>query len=389
VRRAGHRVTGRRRGCSSDVAHLFRYIIQSLNIMATPIKNKLLPVLAVVVLAVGGWYAWRHLAVDDDSSAFASGNGRIEATEIDIATKLAGRVDQIMVTEGDFVKAGQVLATMQVQTLEAQLREAQAQRSQAVTAVAAAQAQLAMRHSDKAALAAQVHQAGAERNAAKRRLARSETLVREGAISVQSADDDRTRVESAAAAVAAAQAQVTSADAAIDAARAQVVSAQSQVEALDATLERIQAEIEDSHLKAPRDGRIQFLVAQPGEVLGAGGRVMNMLDLSDVYMTFFLPTEAAGRVALGADARLVLDAAPDLVIPATISFIASAAQFTPKTVETASERQKLMFRVRARIDRKLLLEHMEYVKTGLPGEAWVRLDPAQAWPARLALKDKP
>jgi HlyD family secretion protein len=114
-----------------------------------------------------------------------------------------------------------------------------------------------------------------------------------------------------------------------------------------------------------------------------------MIDVSDVYMTFFLPTEAAGRLALGSEVRIVLDAAPDYVIPAKVSFIASAAQFTPKTVETASEREKLMFRVRARIDRELLLKHLEHVKTGLPGEAWVRLDPSQEWPARLALKARP
>ena len=134
---------------------------------------------------------------------------------------------------------------------------------------------------------------------------------------------------------------------------------------------------------------MQFRVAQPGEVLGAGGRVLNMIDLSDVYMTFFLPTEAAGRLALGSEVRIVLDAVPGYVIPAKVSFIASAAQFTPKTVETASERQKLMFRVRAKIDRELLREHPEHVKTGLPGEAWVRLDPSQEWPARLALKARP
>jgi HlyD family secretion protein len=110
-----------------------------------------------------------------------------------------------------------------------------------------------------------------------------------------------------------------------------------------------------------------------------------MIDLSDVYMTFFLPTEAAGRLALGSEVRIVLDVAPQYVIPARVSFVASAAQFTPKTVETASERQKLMFRVRAQIDRELLREHLEQVKTGLPGEAWVRLDPSREWPARLTL----
>lgn len=354
--------------------------------MAISLRNRLIPAFVVAALAVAGWYAWQRFATGEDDSAFIGSNGRIEATEVDIATKLAGRVGDILVEEGAFVKAGQVLATMQVQTLEAQLREAKAQRQQAVNAVAAAQAQVAMRRSDKTALMAQVRRAEAELNAAQRRLTRSETLVKEGATSTQTLDDDRARAQSAEATVAAARAQAASADAAIAAARAQVVSAQSQVEAVDATLERIQSEIDDSQLKAPRDGRIQFRVAQPGEVLGAGGRVMNLLDLSDVYMTFFLPTEAAGRLALGSEVRIVLDAAPDFVIPAKVSFIASAAQFTPKTVETASERQKLMFRVRAHIDRQLLLEHLEHVKTGLPGEAWVRLDPSHEWPARLALK---
>lgn len=316
----------------------------------------------------------------------ASSNGRIEATEIDIATKLAGRVSDILVDEGEFVRAGQVLATMQVDTLEAQLREAQAQQRQAVNAVATAKAQVVMRESDKLALQAQVRRAEAELNAAQRRFARTDSLAKDGATSLQVLDDDRAGVQSAEANVAAAMAQVASADAAIIATQAQVISAESQVEAVTATLERIQVEIDDSQLKAPRDGRVQFKVAQPGEVLPAGGRVMNLLDVSDVYMTFFLPTEDAGKLALGAEARIVLDALPDYVIPAKISFVASAAQFTPKTVETASERQKLMFRVRAQIDRQLLLNHLEQVKTGLPGEAWVRLDDSQPWPARLALK---
>ncbi|EAB2293682.1 HlyD family efflux transporter periplasmic adaptor subunit [Salmonella enterica] len=149
---------------------------------------------------------------------------------------------------------------------------------------------------------------------------------------------------------------------------------------------RIVADIDDSELKAPRDGRVQYRVAEPGEVLSAGGRVLNMVDLSDVYMTFFLPTEQAGLLKIGGDARLVLDAAPDLRIPATISFVASVAQFTPKTVETHDERLKLMFRVKARIPPELLRQHLEYVKTGLPGMAWVRLDERVPWPDALSVR---
>ena len=89
----------------------------------------------------------------------------------------------------------------------------------------------------------------------------------------------------------------------------------------------------------------------------------------------------AGRVAIGAEARIILDAASKYVIPAKISYVADVAQFTPKTVETEIEREKLMFRVRARIAPELLARYLDQIKTGLPGVAWVRLDPTAPWPA--------
>jgi HlyD family secretion protein len=215
---------------------------------------------------------------------------------------------------------------------------------------------------------------------------RTLSLSAEGMAPQQKVDDDRARVQSATAAVATARAQVAAAEAAIVTARAQIAGAESAIEAARASVQRIQADITDSTLKAPRDGRVQYRVAQPGEVLSAGGRVLNLVDLSDVYMTFFLPTVQAGRVALGAEVRLVLDAVPQYVIPARVSFVADVAQFTPKTVETASEREKLMFRLRAHIPPELLRAHITQVKTGLPGVAYVRLDPAVEWPDKLAVR---
>jgi HlyD family secretion protein len=108
-----------------------------------------------------------------------------------------------------------------------------------------------------------------------------------------------------------------------------------------------------------------------------------MVDLSDVYMTFFLPTAVVGRIALGSEVRLVLDAAPEHVIPANVSFVADVAQFTHKTVETAAEREKLMFRVRAQVPPELLKKYIQQVKTGLPGVAYVKLDSKAPWPAHL------
>ncbi len=345
--------------------------------------RKLLPPLIAIAVAAGAYFGWSLIAERGPGAGFVSGNGRIEATEIDIATKLPGRLQDLLVREGDFVTAGQTLAHMQIDVLEAQRREAQAQHQQAINAEASAQAQIALRQSDQRAAEAVVVQRESELDAAERRLARSETLAKEGASSMQELDDDRARMRSAQAAVAAAKAQVAAAAAAVVAARAQQTGAQSAIAAAQATIDRIQADIVDSTLTAPRAGRVQFRVAQQGEVLGAGGRVLNMVDLADVYMTFFLPTQAAGRVALGQDVHLVLDAAPQWVIPAKVTFVSATAQFTPKTVETESEREKLMFRVRAQIDPQLLQAHLNYVKTGLPGVAWIKLDANAEWPANL------
>ena len=330
--------------------------------------------------ALVAWAPWQEQGLGD---GFVSGNGRIEATEIAVATKLAGRVKDILVNEGEFVRAGQPLAHMEVESLQAQREEAQARLQQAQEAVSGAQAQVALRESDHQAALAVVVQRESELEAAQRRLPRSEKLAQDGFFSSQLLDDDRTRVRSQQAALSAARSQAKAAQAAIAAARSQITGAQANVKALEATLERIDVELADTELKAPRDGRVQFRVAQPGEVLGAGGRVLNLIDLSDVYMTFFLPETVAGRVALGSEVRIVLDAAPQYVIPARVSFVASTAQFTPKSVETASERQKLMFRVRAQIDRALLLRHLTQVKTGLPGVAWLKLDPNAAWPTPM------
>ena len=350
---------------------------------------KLAAALAVVLVGAGLLWRWAPWQATGPGPGFVSGNGRIEATEIAVATKLAGRVQDILAAEGEFVKAGHPVARMQIDGLQAQREEAVARLQQAQLAISSSQAQVAQRESDYQAALAVVAQRESDLDTARRRLPRSEKLAREGFFSSQLLDDDRAKVHSLQAAVAAARAQAKAAQAGIGAARTQVTSAEANVRALEATLARIDVELADSELKAPRDGRVQFRVVQPGEVVGAGSRVLQLVDLTDVYMTFFLPETVAGRVALGSEVRIVLDAAPQYVIPARVSFVASTAQFTPKTVETASERQKLMFRVRAQIDRELLLRHIEQVKTGLPGVAWVRIDPQAPWPERLALPRQP
>lgn len=347
-------------------------------------SKKLLIGIVVVAVAAGAAYlAWKYQKSRALPDSLAKGNGRIEAVEINIAAKTSGRVKDILVNEGDFVSAGQSLARMDTAVLEAQRREAEAQLQRADIGIRTARSQVEQRHAEKRSAIAVVAQRQAEMEAARKRFARSEELAARGTKPQQVLDDDRAQFESAKAAVSAAEAQVAAADAAIGAAESQVIGAQASVDSARATIERIQVDIEDGDLKSPRNGRVQFRVAQPGEVVSAGGTVLNLVDLGDVYMTFFLSTEAAGRVTLGTEVRLVLDAIPQYVVPARATYVADVAQFTPKTVETAEERQKLMFRIKARISPELLQKYIRDVKTGLPGMAYIRLDPQVQWPARL------
>lgn len=337
-------------------------------------------IVIVLIAAVGGYLAWKEFFSSALPAGIASGNGRIEAVEIDIASKIAGRIKEIYVDEGDFVTAGQVVARMDTAQLEAQRRQAQAQFHRAQIGVDTAKSLVTQRNAEKTAEVAVVAQREAELDAAESKFKRSAELVKTNVVSQQTLDDDRASKEGAVAAVGAAKAQLAASEAAISSAEAQVVDARAAVDAAKAAIDSITADIDDSTLRAPRDGRVQYRVAQLGEVLSAGGRVLNMVDLSDVYMTFFLPTAEAGQVALGADVRLVLDAAPQYIIPAKATFVADVAQFTPKSVETEEERLKLMFRIKAQIPKALLQKYIQQVKTGLPGVAYVKLDPNAQWP---------
>jgi HlyD family secretion protein len=452
--------------------------------MARPPTKGILVTGLLVLVALGGWAGWRYFTQPGRvlspvveyfrgpalPRGFASGNGRIEATEYDVATKRPGRLAAVLVDEGAMVEAGQVVARMDTQDLEADLREAHAQLAQAredkrraLSAVtqresdlrradaAIAQRQSELRRADAAIEQrrsdiqradaavtqrqtelqrgdAAIAQREAELALAKRELERLQMLFARDLIAQQQLDEGLTRTRTAEAvvaqeraarraaeaalleaqaqrqaaggALAEARSQRQAADAAVaqeesqkESARAALASAridvdyrEAAIEAAAARVQGITTEIADSTLTSPIPGRVQYRVAQPGEVLGAGGRVLNLVDLSDVHMTFFLPTAAAGRVALGTEIRLVLDAFPQYVVPARASFVADVAQFTPKAVETATEREKLMFRVKAQIPAELLRKHITQVKTGLPGVAYVRLDADTEWPAHLAVK---
>ncbi|MBI5270879.1 MAG: HlyD family efflux transporter periplasmic adaptor subunit [Burkholderiales bacterium] len=348
-------------------------------------RRRLALALLLCVLLIAAALAWRWSDGDELPDWIVAGNGRLEATAIDVSTKAGGRILDVKVRDGDFVRADDEIGRMDTQSLQAQLRSAEAQSRQAEAARVALASVVRQREQAVRTVEALVAQRTAETALAERELKRTSELVAQNFISPQQLDAAESRVRASRAALEAARSQRLEAEAAVVATRSQLGEAQAGIESARAAVERVQVEIADALLRAPRNGRVQTVLAHAGEVLAPGGRVVTLVDLGDVTMSFFLPERAAGRVAIGGEARLVLDAAPDVVIPATVDFVASVAQFTPKTVETESERQKMVFKVRARVSPELLERYREQVKTGLPGVAYVRLG-EQPWPARLAVR---
>ncbi len=288
----------------------------------------------------------------------AQSNGRLEATQVNVSSKYAGRLSEVNVEEGSPVKAGQVVARVSSPEMEAQLRAAQADVQKAKDAVASAEADIVTR---QAAL-----------DFAKGDFERAVELLKTGNITKQTYDQRQRNFEGA-------QASTTAVQAQRDQARSAVVNATAEVE-------RIQAMLVDLTLVSPREGRVQYQLAHAGEVVAAGTPILTILDLTDVYMTIFVPAAVAGKLELGGEARLVLDPIPDIVVPATVSFVAADAQFTPKTVETKDEREKLMFRVKLKVDPDLLRKYTSRVKTGVRGIGFVRTKVDVAWPDSLQIK---
>jgi HlyD family secretion protein len=325
-----------------------------------------LAIAAVVVIAAAGagYYAWLKLKPPGLPAGIISTNGRVEATQVDISTKIPGRVIEIVPHEGDMVSPGEVVTRIDTSETLAQLHQAQASAELARQTLVTRQAEVA---SDEAQL-----------NFANEELRRTTTLVNKG-WSTHELLDQRNQ-------------QLKSADAALKAAMSQVDEARATVKTADARVEELQAVINDSTIKSPVEGRLQYRLVELGAVLPPGGKIATVINLNDVYTTVYLPSAQAGRLKVGNDpdaARLVIDAYPDYIFPASVSFVAPESQFTPKTVEVQSEREQLYFRVKLQKPPGVLKGMEEQIKSGLRAVAYVRLDPTVEWPAGLAVKLPP
>ena len=315
-------------------------------------RGALLVVLLLAVIGAGYWWLRPRAGLPP---GIASGNGRLDADEIDIDTKFPGRIVKLFADEGDLTKAGEILVQMDTQDLMASLKQSQALIRQAQQTIDAAQSTLTQQKSQ--VLLAQ------------QQLTRTQTLVTQGYATKQLLDQQQQVLNSAIAGQSAAEDVIRQAQAALQAVR----------HATDV----FKADIADDALVSPRDGEIEYRVANVGEVLPAGGKVFTILDTSYYYMDIYLTTLSAGQLKVGSDARIVMDSYPTHPFRAKVVYVAPQAQFTPKTVETQSERDVLMFRVRVRIDAAELLANPAAIRSGSPGMAYVLTAPNTVWPDKL------
>jgi HlyD family secretion protein len=317
-------------------------------------KQVVVWLLLLAGIAFGGYSIYQKWYAGQDKlpPGIAYGNGRVEAKLVDVAAKEPLRIKEILVDEGKLVEKGQVLAKLDTATLEAELAEA-------VSSIATAQQRGEITKST-------IAKKKSESEFAEVNYQRATVLIKEKTISQEEFDRYITAVKVSRAAVLEEEGKLKAYN--------------QEVETAKANAARIQSRIDDATLKSPVRGRVLYRLAEVGEVLGAGGKVLTLVNLEDVYMEIFLPAADASKLKIGAEARITADHRPGKAAAGYVSFVSPEAQFTPKQVETKSERDKLMFRVKLQVPAELVSAYIEQIKTGVRGVGYVKVDPAAVWP---------
>jgi HlyD family secretion protein len=295
---------------------------------------------------------------DDPGALFASGT--VEATEADLGFQVPGRVEAIDVREGDRVSGGQTLAWLDASELEAARNAAAAQ-------VTAAEAQL--RAMTQGARPQELAQAEAAVRAAEQRAAdaardaeRAQRLFDGGAVSQQGLDRALTARE----VVDAARDQATEALAMVrEGPRQETIAAQSAMVAqARANLARTEATLANASITAPFPGVVTVRHREPGEAVGPGAPVVTILDPDDRWVRIYVREDQIGRVQIGMSANITSDTYPDETHSGEVVFIGSEAEFTPRNVQTAEERIKLVYPVKVRITS----DGAFHLKPGIPAD---------------------
>jgi HlyD family secretion protein len=321
-------------------------------------------------------------ATTEPRAAFASGKGRIEATEHAVTVERAGRLEKFLVATGEMVDAGQPVAQISIRDLETGLRRAEAELRQARNDRQRASATVAQRESEINQALAVIAQRENELAITARNLERLQSLFKRDLIARQDVDNEQSAKQTLEAQLSVEKARKQTAEAALRAVEIQLDRQDLAIEAATGKIQRLETEIRTS-LKSPVRGRVRLL-AEPGQVLPAGAKVLTVLRPDEVYMTGLIPDSQAIHVSVGSEARVVLGTAGD-ILPASVISVNRSSQF--KEDKKPATQDKALSRIKVKIDPGSLAR-VENLKTGSPGVVHLRLDSKKIWPDRFPTMDQ-
>ena len=308
----------------------------------------------------------------DDAPPRAS--GYIEATEVRVAPEVGGRIVELLVEEGKRITAGEVIARLDTADAELAMRRTQADRDQAeaqlrLLQAGARQEDVQQSRAQAQSAHADVQSAQAELEAANVDLERFEALLRANAGSRKQRDDAATRAKVAGARVAAARERARAADEGVARLRAgsrpeEIAAARAKVAAVDAQLATLQKAIADATVKTPVSGTVTSKLVDAGEVVAPRAPLAVVSDLDRAWANVYVDEPVVPTLKLGHAVTLVTDAGQR--VPGTISYISPRAEFTPRNVQTADERSKLVYRIKVSVDNREGI-----LKPGMPVEAQI------------------
>lgn len=305
----------------------------------TIIKVLTVTIILCIIIAIS-FFVYKNFIKEQDNNLI-KGNGRIEAREVAVSAKFGGKIVQLDTNEGDEVKKDQLLAVIDSRSLEAEIEAQKAKENEILKQISAIDAEINATKSDIKFY--------------EKELERTKTLMKKNFASQLELDKNINALDKV--------------KAKLNSLYANKKSLQASQKSLLAAIKAQEINLADMKIYSPIDGVILYKLVENGEMIANGGRMFIMYNPNDLYMTIYMPAEKAGQIKLGDKATIKLDAYPDKSFPATVTFVAENAEFTPKEVETQKERQKLVFRVKLSLDNNLNRE----AKPGMPGDGYIEI----------------
>ncbi|MGQ9424348.1 HlyD family secretion protein [Gilvimarinus sp. F26214L] len=304
----------------------------------------------LLALAGGSYLLYESLQSPPLPAQLIYANGRVEATEVRIATEVAGQVVESALVEGQAVAAGELLVRLDPTDMQLQ--------------IARTRAQVAALGQEKAQIGNELAVARHHLTTAEAEVSRVRKLREQGSVSPRQMEQADNLFQEAKGQVAALEATLRATDARIDAAERE----------LDLLGNRLQK----TTVRAPRDGTIAIKGVERGEFVQPGQSVAILVDLSDARVKAFVAEREIGKIKLGAPARVRVDAYPEHLFEARVARIDQSAQFTPRDIHMPEERVRLVFGVTLGVDNPEGI-----LKPGMPADAWILWDPDAGWPDPL------